>query len=108
MENIIQISIGGISVELSHMDVRAGNGISVDDSLRYRFYSGRFKDFDFVAAVPKYARHETPRVLSKRRAALEKAFNRSVAFVFDNLLFYERFRLIQRGVFFIVPFRFFS
>jgi len=103
MESSIQISIGGISVELNDMDVRAGSGISVDDSLRYRFYSGRFKDFDFVAAVPKYAKHETPRVLSKRRTALEKAFHRNVAFVFDHLLFYERDRLIQRGVFFIVP-----
>lgn len=103
MEGIIQISIGGISVELIHMDVRAGNGISVDDSLRYRFYSGRFKELDFVAAVPKYAKHETPRVLSKRQVTLEKAFNKSVAFVFDNLLFFERVRLIQRGVFFIVP-----
>ena len=103
MESSIQVSIGGISVELDWIDVQPGNGISVDDSLRYRFYAGRFKDFDFVAAVSKYAKHETPLVLSKRQSSLEKAFHRSVAFVFDNLLFYERDRLIQRGVFFIVP-----
>ena len=88
---------------LERIDVRAGSGISVDDSLRYRFFTGKFKDFDFVAAVPQYAKHETPRILSKRKAALEKAFHMNIAFVFDNLLFYERERLIQRGVFFIVP-----
>lgn len=103
MENSIQVSLGGIPARLEHMDVRAGSGISVDDSLRYQYYSGRFKEFDFVAAVPKYAIHESPRILSRRQAALEKAFRKSVAFVFDNLLFYERDRLIQRGVHFIVP-----
>jgi len=95
--------ISGIPIVLDPLDVIAGRGISVDNSLRYRYYIGQINDYDFVAAVPKYAKHETPRTLSIRKAALEKAFGKSVAFVFDNLLFYERDRLIQRGVFFIVP-----
>ena len=102
MDNSIQIIISGSPITLEHVDVRAGNGISVDDKLKYKYYSGRFKDVDFIAAVPKYTDHESPRRLSKRRMTLEKAFQKTVVFVFDNLLYYERQRLIQRDVYFVV------
>lgn len=102
MDNSIQIIISGIPVTLEYKEVRAGNGISVDDYLKYNYYSGRFKDVDFIAAVSKYAEHESPMRLSKRRMTLERAFQKTVVFVFDNLLFYERERLIQRDVYFIV------
>jgi len=103
MENNLHINVSGIPIVLEPLDVTAGRGISVDNSLRYRYYSGQINDYDFVVAVPKYAKHETPRTLSMRKVALEKAFGKSVAFMFDNLLYYERDRLIQRGVLFIVP-----
>ena len=102
MDNRIQIFISGYPIPLEHIDVRAGNGISVDDYLQYKYYSGRFKDVDFIAAVPKYTDHESPMRLSKRRMTLERAFQKTVVFVFDNLLYYERQRLIQRDVYFVV------
>lgn len=102
MEDCIQITISGNPITLRGEAVSAGNGISVDDYLKYKYYSGRFKDVDFIAAVPKCAEHESPRRLFKRRTSLERAFKKIVVFIFDNLLYYERERLIQRNVYFVV------
>ena len=103
MENNVQLSIGGIPVSLEHLDIPAGKGVTVYDNVMYSFFSGTFRDFDFIAVIPKKPEHESPKSLSKRRVLLEKAFDKTVVFVFYSLKYYERARLFQRNVYFIVP-----
>lgn len=102
MENNVKINIGGIPVLLEHLYIPTGKGITVYDNVMYSFFSGNFKNFGFIAAIPNNPKHESPKSLSKRRVLLEKAFNKTVVFLFDHLKYYERERLIQRNVYYIV------
>ena len=96
------------SVDLVLTPLEPVKGVTVGSRIAYDFYSTSYKDYEFVLAIPKKGKVESAKHLAIRQAELQKAFGKDVVFCFDNLLYYERERLAERGVYFLVPEKYFN
>lgn len=100
--NIKNISIAGVSVELSPIDKAALKGLNVDTVLRTSFYKTTFNGSELCVATMRNNAGYTPLKYKKMTEQIENSVKMPVAFLFDDLLYYERERLISQGVYFIV------
>ena len=95
------VVISGIPITLQERNKAQMKGISIGDSLSYRFYDGDFHGIPLLFAEPK-GKMATPRSLALTANALHDKFGLPVVYLLDNCPAYERQRLIDKDVYFIV------
>ena len=76
-------------------------GISIGNSLSYKFFDGDFHGLSLLFAEPK-GNIPSPRILSITANELTEKFGLPVVFILDECPAYERQRLIDKEVYFVV------
>lgn len=76
-------------------------GISVGDTLSYEFYDGEYRGLEMVFLVPQ-GKKPTPRDLALADTRIGSALNLPVVFILMPCPAYERQRLIDKNVFFVM------
>ncbi len=76
-------------------------GVTVGDSLTYKFYDGDFHGMPLFFAEPK-GKVAAPRSLSVTASNLTSLFKRPTVFLLPSCPAYERQRLIDKDVYFVV------
>ena len=95
------VIISGKLIALQERSKAQMKGISIGDSLSFRFYDGNFHGISLLFAEPK-GNIPTPRSLAFTASELNEQFGLPVVFLLDECPAYERQRLIHKDVFFIV------
>ena len=95
-----KVTIAGISIPLREWSKNELKGIPVIYSLNYRFYDFSFKGSQMVL-LHSIKKHDTPKTCKTMAERLEKFFGLPVVFYFDNIVYYERKRYVEQGVYFI-------
>lgn len=96
-----EIVISGRPIVLKERSKSQLKGISVGDSLSYRFYDGEFHNIPLLFAEPKSA-IVSPRIMAITADRLYTKFGLPVVFILPSCPAYERQRLIDKDVFFVV------
>lgn len=100
MQSLDNIKVAGIKIALNERGRSDLKGITVDDSARYSFYGFTFQGSSMLLLVSKFSK-ETPLQYQKRSERLSSALGVSIVFYFDHLDFYERKRLLEKGVYYV-------
>lgn len=95
-----KVTIAGISIPLREYSKNELKGIPVIYSLNYRFYDFSFKGSNMILLQPKKKR-DTPGTCKIITERLERISGQPVVFYFNNILYYERKRYLEQGVYFI-------
>lgn len=95
------VIISGKPIALQERSKAQMKGVSIGNLLSYRFYDGNFHNISLLFAEPK-KNIPTPRSLAYTASELYEKFGLPVVFLLDNCPAYERQRLIQKDVYFIV------
>lgn len=95
------VIIAGRSVELQPMEKQQLKGLTIGDSLSYRYFKGLFGGVDLMFAEPR-GEVTSPRVLYATKANLEKIAGMPVIFILPECPAYLRQRLIDKDVYFVV------
>ena len=95
------VVISGQPISLQKRSKAQMKGISIGDSLSYRFYDGEFHGIPLLFAEPK-GKMATPRSLALTASGLHEKFGLPVVFLLGDCPSYERQRLIDKNVYFIV------
>ena len=98
METVI---ILGRPLQLQERSKAQMKGVTVGDSLSYRFYDGEFQGMPLLFAEPK-GKVPTPRSLAVTAGNLSSLFQRPTVFLLPACPAYERQRLIDKDVYFVV------
>ena len=103
---MIEVKVAGKILILSSMEKEELKGIPIDYKLKFHFYRATFNESVFcLLETNKEENHASVDCL-KLAERLEGIVHLPVVFLFRNLLFVERNRLIDRGVYFIVSDKF--
>jgi hypothetical protein len=101
MSNII--SILGIQTELTPIQRDKLRGINADMFLRFSFYTMKFNNQSLCAIKTKNKQHSlTPLKYKQITKQAEILVGMPVIVILDSLTYYERERLINQGVYFII------
>lgn len=95
------IVISGMPIVLQERSKAQMKGISIGDSLSYRFFDGNFHGVSLLFAEPK-GKIGTPRSLALTASGLHEKFCLPVVYLLGDCPAYERQRLIDKDVYFIV------
>lgn len=95
------IIIAGRSVSLIPMERKQLKGITVGETLSYRFFSGQLGGMQLVFAEPRSIQG-SPRALNAAKGHLEDKLGMPVVFLLAECPAYLRQRLIDKGVHFVV------
>ena len=95
------VVISGRPVELKERSKAQMKGISIGDSISYRFYDGDFHGVALMFAEPK-GEAGAPRSLAITANQLGEKFGLPVVFLLSECPAYERQRLIDKNVYFVV------
>jgi len=95
------IIILGRNVLLKERSKGQLKGITIGDSISYRFFDGTFHDLSLLFVEPKGA-ISSPRILSLTANRLNTLFNLPIVYILLSCQAYERQRLIDKDVYFIV------
>ena len=95
------VIISGKPIALQERSKAQMKGVSIGNLLSYRFYDGNFHNISLLFAEPK-KNIPTPRSLAYTASELYEKLGLPVVFLLDNCPAYERQRLIQKDVYFIV------
>ena len=95
------VIISGRPIELNERSKAQMKGISIGNSLSYKFFDGDFHGLPLLFAEPK-RNIPTPRILSITANELTEKFGLPVVFILDECPAYERQRLIDKEVYFVV------
>lgn len=98
MDNIV---IAGLRIDLKERKRNELKGAIVDDTMRYVFYDFSFQGVSMLLLVSRSSK-ETPLQYQRRSARLSIALQRPVVFFFNHLDFYEKRRLLEKGVYYVV------
>ena len=98
MKNVI---ILGRPIQLQERSKAQMKGVTIGDSLTYKFYDGEFHGMPLLFAEPK-GKVATPRSLSVTASNLTSLFQRPTVFLLLACPAYERQRLIDKDVYFVV------
>ena len=96
-----EIIISGRPIALNERSKSQLKGISVGDSLSYRFYDGVFHNIPLLFAEPKGS-IASPRIMEITANRLYSKFKVPVIFILPSCPAYQRQRLIDKDVFFVV------
>lgn len=100
VQNWDNIRVAGIKIVLKERGRGELKGITVDDSARYSFYDFTFQGSSMLLLVSKFSK-ETPLQYQRRATRLSAALGVYIVFYFDHLDFYERKRLLEKGVYYV-------
>lgn len=95
------VVILGKPIELRERSKVRMKGISIGDSISYRFFDGDFHDIRLLFVEPK-GHIPAPRTLAITAGHLNNLFGAPVVFLLPSCPAYERQRLIDKDVFFVV------
>lgn len=96
------IVIAGREYPLENYDDGQLRQVWIEARTSFKFYSGSFKDLDFVLLEQKSKQRFTPRKLKMMSGRLTAILGKFVVFLFDSLPYFERNRLIEQDVYFII------
>lgn len=99
------VIISGRPIGLKERSKAQIKGISIGNSLSYKFFDGDFHGLPLLFAEPK-GKIPTPRNLSITANELTEKFGLPVVFLLDECPAYERQRLIDKEVYFVVSDRY--
>ena len=94
------VNIAGISIPLRTWSKDELKGLPVIYSFSYHFYDFSFRESQMILLEPG-KEHSTPNAYRKAADRIEERFGRPVVFYFDNLVYYQRKRLVEHGVYYI-------
>lgn len=77
-------------------------GIYVDAIINFDFYETSYKGSEFIILSPKKKDRYSPLQYANISKRLTHIIGKPIVFLFDNLVYYERNRMLKRGVYFIV------
>ena len=100
VQKLDYIKIAGIKIPLKERGKSNLKGITVDDSVRYYFYDFSFQGELLLLLVSKFSK-ETPLQYQRRAARLSVTLGVHIVFYFDHLDFYEKKRLLEKGVYYV-------
>ena len=95
------VVISGRPVELRERTKEQMKGIRIGDSISYRFYDGDFHGVALMFAEPR-GEVGTPRSLAITANEISEKFGLPVVFLLSECPAYERQRLIDKNVYFVV------
>lgn len=95
-----KVTVAGIPIPLREWSKDEQKGVPIIYSYSYRFYDFSFKGCQMIL-LESDQKHSTPTICRKTADRLEVQFGRTVVFYFNNLLYYQRKRLIEHGVYYI-------
>ena len=98
---MMDIKILGRSIELELKEKSKLKGISIGDSIEYTFYEGAFRGMSMLFLKPRKA-NPSPRTCSLTSARLSERLGLPIVFILTPGPSYERQRLIDKDVFFIM------
>lgn len=98
MKNII---ISGFDVPLKPRSKEMLKGITIGDSINFNFFDGDFNGTSLLFIQPKMS-VPSPRSMALIADRIETLFGLPVVFVLDKCPAYQRKRLIEKGVYFVV------
>jgi len=94
------VNIAGISIPLRLLSRDELKGLPVIYSFSYRFYDFSFRGSQMIL-LESVKEHSTPTAYRKAADRIEERFGRPVVFYFDSLVYYQRKRLVEHGVYYI-------
>lgn len=100
MTKIKKLIILGRSVQLQELNKTQMRGVTIGDSLAYKFYIGEFHGMSLLFAEPK-SKSASPRNLSVTASNLTSLFQLPTVFILPICPAYERQRLIDKDVYFV-------
>ncbi|MEZ7761978.1 MULTISPECIES: hypothetical protein [Bacteroidales] len=95
------VVILGRPVQLQERNKAQMKGVTIGDSLAYKFYDGEYHGMSLLFAEPK-GKVAAPRSLSITASNLTSLFQRPTVFLLSACPAYERQRLIDKDVYFVV------
>lgn len=102
----MEVKVAGKALVLSPMKKEELKGIPIDTKLRFQFYRAIFNENFFCLLETKNEENHASVDCLRLAERLKNILNLPVVFLFRNLQFVERNRLIDRGVYFIVSDKF--
>lgn len=96
-----EVSILGRPITLHERGKAELKGVTIGDMLSYRFYDGQFHDVPLLFAEPK-GDAASPRSLAMTADNLYSLYQLPVVYLLSSCPAYERQRLIDKNVFFVV------
>ncbi len=97
----IYISIAGRRIEISPLPESSLKGITMMDKILFDFYDGEYRDVKMVFLKPK-GKNPSPRSCAITARRLEKLFGFPVVYILNPGPTYERQRLFDKDVYFIM------
>ncbi len=101
MINQKTLSILGKTIPLLALDKSQMEGLSVGDKLTYSFYSGCYMNVPMIFLCPK-GKNPTPRICDITSQRVSSKTGLPTVFVLNNGPTYERQRLLDKGVYFVM------
>ena len=94
------VNIAGISIPLRIWSKDELKGLPVIYSFSYHFYDFSFRESQMIL-LESVKEPSTPTAYRKVADRIGEQFGRPVVFYFDNLVYYQRKRLVEHGVYYI-------
>ena len=104
--NLKEVIIAGQVISLRFLDRNELKGIYTDAQIRYAFYEAEFQGNKFLLLESKKNIRQTPLQYKATSDIIQAKKSLPCVFLFDSLAYYERNRLIERGVYFVVSNKF--
>lgn len=103
---MVEVKVAGKVLALSPMKKEELKGIPIDTKLKFQFYRAIFNENAFCLLETKKEENHASVDCLRLAERLKVILHLPVVFLFRNLQFVERNRLIDRGVYFIVSDKF--
>lgn len=95
------LNILGHFITLNQLDKSQLKGVNIGEWLSYSFYDGNYRGVDLLFMKPKQS-NPSPRICAITADRLYGIFNKPVVFILNPGPTYERQRLIDKNVFFVM------
>lgn len=102
MEKNINVILASERLHLRQMERTELKGVYADALLGFNFYATAYKGLDFLLLAPKKKDRYTPTQYSNISKRINSVLGKPIAFLFEDLVYYERNRMLNKGVYFIV------
>lgn len=96
------VNIAGQLVKLTRVEKSELKGLSIDYLVRFSFFLGELRGDSLIFIKRKGRENITPLQYLGLVRKFEKVFDYPQVFIFDDLKYYERNRLLNYGVYFVV------
>ena len=96
-----ELSILGRIIMLQPLSKKQLKGITIGDSLAYQFYDGEYRDIRLTFLKPKNG-NPSPKVCAITSGRISEIMRSPVVFILESSPSYERQRLIDKDVFFVM------